>query len=132
MINLHESYVVELGFELATPGFSVRHATDCAMEPGYSSFERNYSFTFKECAPSFWRINLLRIHCIGGSVLLEYIVNDQSSQNTLYQRISLLRIHRIGRSILSEYIALEDNSLQNTFHRRRNRLKIYCIRGSIL
>ena len=32
-ISLHDSYVVELGIELATPGFAIRRATDCAMEP---------------------------------------------------------------------------------------------------
>ena len=31
MINLNESYVAKLGFELATPGSAVRHATDCTM-----------------------------------------------------------------------------------------------------
>ena len=34
MINLHESYVVELGFELSTPGPAVRYAIDCAIELG--------------------------------------------------------------------------------------------------
>ena len=33
MMNLHESYVVELGFKLAIPGSAVRHATDCTMKP---------------------------------------------------------------------------------------------------
>ena len=32
MINLHEGYVAELEFKLATPGSAVRRATDCAME----------------------------------------------------------------------------------------------------
>ena len=40
MINLHESYVAELGFELATPGSSVRHATVCSMEPGSKYWDR--------------------------------------------------------------------------------------------
>ena len=30
MINLHEMYVAEQGFKLATPGSAVRHATDWA------------------------------------------------------------------------------------------------------
>ena len=34
MINLHERYVAELGFELATPGSAVRRDTNCDMEPG--------------------------------------------------------------------------------------------------
>ena len=34
MINLHESYVAELGFELMTPGSAVRCTTYCAMELG--------------------------------------------------------------------------------------------------
>ena len=34
MINLHESYMAELGFELAIPGSAVGRATDCALEPG--------------------------------------------------------------------------------------------------
>ena len=29
MINLHESYVAELGSELVTPGSAIRQATDC-------------------------------------------------------------------------------------------------------
>ena len=32
MINLHESYMARLGFELMTPGFSVRLTADCASE----------------------------------------------------------------------------------------------------
>ena len=31
--NLHESYVAEQGFELATPGSAMRCTMDCAMEP---------------------------------------------------------------------------------------------------
>ena len=33
MINLHKSYMAELGFKHAMPGFAIRRATDCAMEP---------------------------------------------------------------------------------------------------
>ena len=32
MITLNESYLAELGFELATPGFAIRYTTDCTME----------------------------------------------------------------------------------------------------
>ena len=39
MMNLHESYAAELGFELATPGSAVRHATDCAMQLGIYTVE---------------------------------------------------------------------------------------------
>ena len=35
IINLHGSYVAELGFELATPGSTVRRTIDCAVEPGF-------------------------------------------------------------------------------------------------
>ena len=31
MIDLHISYMVELGFELATPGSAVRRTTNCSM-----------------------------------------------------------------------------------------------------
>ena len=34
MINLHKSYVAELGFRLATSGSALRHTNNCAMEPG--------------------------------------------------------------------------------------------------
>ena len=34
MINHHVCYLAKLGLELAIPGFAVRRATDCAMEPG--------------------------------------------------------------------------------------------------
>ena len=33
-ININESYVAELGFELATPGSVVRRDIDCTMEFG--------------------------------------------------------------------------------------------------
>ena len=31
-INLHETYVAKLGFELTTPGFEVSRAAGCAVE----------------------------------------------------------------------------------------------------
>ena len=34
MINLHESYVAELGFVLEIPGSAVRQATYCNVQPG--------------------------------------------------------------------------------------------------
>ena len=34
MINLHERYVAELGFEVRAPGSAVGCATNCAMKPG--------------------------------------------------------------------------------------------------
>ena len=34
IVNLHEDYVAELGFEFATTASAVSRATDCAMEPG--------------------------------------------------------------------------------------------------
>ena len=34
MINIHENYVANLGFELAIPGLALRHITNCAMEAG--------------------------------------------------------------------------------------------------
>ena len=34
MFNRHESYVVELGFELTIPGSAIRLVTDCTREPG--------------------------------------------------------------------------------------------------
>ena len=34
VINLHESYGIELGFELATPGSAVRWDTGCTIDPG--------------------------------------------------------------------------------------------------
>ena len=52
MINLHESYVAELGFELATPGSEVRRATDCAIEAGVSKQAQNLLF----------RVNLNNTH----------------------------------------------------------------------
>ena len=36
-INHHKSYVVELGFEFATPGSEIRCSTHCTMEPGFSA-----------------------------------------------------------------------------------------------
>ena len=35
MININESYVAELVFQLATPGSEIRSATDCPMELSY-------------------------------------------------------------------------------------------------
>ena len=35
MINLHENYVPEMGFELATPGSAVRRVSVCAMKSGF-------------------------------------------------------------------------------------------------
>ena len=41
MINLHDSYEDELGFELVTPVSAVNHATDCVMEPGSEMFQKS-------------------------------------------------------------------------------------------
>ena len=37
-LRVNERYVVETGFELATPGSAIRHITDCAMEPAFCFF----------------------------------------------------------------------------------------------
>ena len=43
MINVHETYVAEAEFKLATPGLAVRCATYWAMEPSFSySTEAQY------------------------------------------------------------------------------------------
>ena len=40
------SYVAELGFELTAPGFAVRRATDCAVEPCMQHSYPKYSDPF--------------------------------------------------------------------------------------
>ena len=47
MITLHESYMAELGFELATPGSAVRCPTDCAMEPDFIFVSKRWRITQK-------------------------------------------------------------------------------------
>ena len=47
MTSLHEYYVAELGLEFATPGTVVRHAIDCAMEPGTSLHENAFFQVYK-------------------------------------------------------------------------------------
>ena len=44
MINLQESYVAELGFELAILEFAVIRATDCSMESVLQFFINNIFF----------------------------------------------------------------------------------------
>ena len=46
MINLHKSYIAKLGFELETPGSTVRYATNCAMKP--DPLRCLFSFVFRD------------------------------------------------------------------------------------
>ena len=51
MINLHKSNAIKLGCELVTPGSANRHATDCAMEPSYTSGLWNYHAQLVQLVP---------------------------------------------------------------------------------
>ena len=50
MISLYESYVVEVGFEQATPGSAIRRATDLAME--HNSFLDNLCMCVRMYVPA--------------------------------------------------------------------------------
>ena len=57
MINLHESDVAELGFELTTPKSAVRHATECDMKHCHRAYiNLNWRDDFA-VAPVFLYIN---------------------------------------------------------------------------
>ena len=40
MVNINESYAIELGFKCMTPGSAVRHTTDCAVAAGMYLFNK--------------------------------------------------------------------------------------------
>ena len=73
MVKLHESYVAELGFELAIPGSAVKCATDHAVTPStdnggqrkgahrcveYELITKTYLYNFDPLKPHFYIVKL--------------------------------------------------------------------------
>ena len=85
--------MVELGFELAAPGYAVRRAADCAMEPGglYVSPTPLRIMSFIRCFCSY-NISFLSL-----SILIQYSIGrdmlKNDSSRICGQRITKTRLY---------------------------------------